>query len=560
MGSFHHRIRCMLAFFTILLARTSAAIIDLQWDVASDDTRGPSLAAQPVITINGKFPGPLINATTNDIVRVNVFNNLDEPMLFTWNGIQQRLNSWQDGVSGTNCAIKPGTNWTYVFVVKDQIGTFTYFPSINYQKLAGGFGPIRVNNRIVINVPFPKPEAEFDLLIGDWSFNNYKDVRSGLGASIDVPDMMLMNGKSPYGYSKSKPYESFTVTKGKTYRFRLSNVGTIFSFNFRIGKHKMVVVETEGSYTKQITLDSIDVHVGQSYSVLVTADQDDADYYIVATPKLFNTTDDSPLVAKGVLHYTNSGSPVGGSLPPGPDPWDINFSVNQARSIRWNLTAGAARPNPQGTFNVSNVTLSETIILHGSEAIINRVYRNVVNNVSYINPVTPLKLADYYVNGTGVFQVGHLPIDSVKPFAVYGVSVVGGAHKEWHEIVFQNELTRMDSWHLDGYGFYVVGFGDGEWSPKSRDSYNLYDPVVRSTVQVYPGGWTTVYVFLDNPGMWNLRSQLLKKWYLGQELYVKVHDDDPNPAKENPPPENLLLCGIFGEIKAPSGAPEPQPG
>lgn len=74
----------MLAFFTILLARTSAAIIDLQWDVASDDTRGPSPAAQPVITINGKFPGPLINATTNDIVRVNVFNNLDEPMLFTW--------------------------------------------------------------------------------------------------------------------------------------------------------------------------------------------------------------------------------------------------------------------------------------------------------------------------------------------------------------------------------------------------------------------------------------------------------------------------------------------
>ncbi|CAH1430419.1 unnamed protein product [Lactuca virosa] len=560
MDSFHHRIRCMLAFFTILLARTSDAIIDLQWDVASDDTLGRSPAAQPVITINGMFPGPLINATTNDIVRVNVFNNLDEPMLFTWNGIQQRLNSWQDGVSGTNCAIKPGTNWTYAFVVKDQIGTFTYFPSINYQKLAGGFGPIRVNNRIVINVPFPKPEAEFDLLIGDWSFNDYKDVRSRLGASIDVPDMMLMNGKSPYGYSKSKPYESFTVTKGKTYRFRVSNVGTILSFNFRIGKHKMVVVETEGSYTKQITMDSIDVHVGQSYSVLVIADQDDSDYYIVASPKLFNTTDDSPLVAKGVLHYTNSGSLVGGSLPPGPDPWDINFSVNQARSIRWNLTAGAARPNPQGTFNVSNVTLSETIILHGSEANINGVYRNVVNNVSYLNPVTPLKLADYYVNGTGVYQLGHFPIDSVKAFAMYDVSVVGATHKGWHEIVFQNDLTRMDSWHLDGYGFYVVGFGDGEWTPKSRDTYNLYDPVVRSTVQVYPGGWTTVYVFLDNPGMWNLRSQHLKHWYLGQELYVRVHDDDPNPAKENPPPENLLLCGMFGEIKAPGGAPEPQPG
>lgn len=86
-------------------------------------------------------------------------------------------------------------------------------------------------------------------------------------------------------------------------------------------------------------------------------------------------------------------------------------------------------------------------------------------------------------------------------------------------------------------------FGDGEWTSRSRSSYNLYDPVVRSTVQVYPRGWTAVYAFLDNPGMWNLRSQHLKHWYLGQELYVRVHDDDPNPAKENPPPENLLLCG-----------------
>lgn len=155
-----------------------------------------------VITINGMFPGPLINATTNDVVRANVFNNLDEPLLFTWyiisalctslrnisahvsvsyivelfcrSGIQQRLNSWQDGVSGTNCPIQPGTNWTYVFQTKDQIGTFTYFPSINYQKVAGAFGPLRINNRIVINVPFPKPEAEFDLLIGDWFLTDYK--------------------------------------------------------------------------------------------------------------------------------------------------------------------------------------------------------------------------------------------------------------------------------------------------------------------------------------------------------------------------------------------------
>lgn len=62
-------------------------------------------------------------------------------------------------------------------------------------------------------------------------------------------------------------------------------------------------------------------------------------------------------------------------------------------------------------------------------------------------------------------------------------------------------------------------------------------------VQVYPGGWTSVYVYLDNPGMWNLRSQNLRHWYLGQELYIRVHDPDPSPIKERPPPNNILFCG-----------------
>lgn len=129
--------------------------------------------------------------------------------------------------------------------------------------------------------------------------------------------------------------DSWLLQTGKTYRFRISNVGTQFSFNFRIDKHVMVLVETEGSYTNQIALDSLDVHVGQSYSVLVTMNQDEADYYMVATPKLWKIDDsNSSLVAKGILHYMNSVSPVLGPIPAGPDPFDLDFSINQAKSIR----------------------------------------------------------------------------------------------------------------------------------------------------------------------------------------------------------------------------------
>jgi FtsP/CotA-like multicopper oxidase with cupredoxin domain len=83
-------------------------------------------------------------------------------------GIQMRMNSWQDGVTGTNCPIPPGWNWTYEFQLKDQIGSFFYFPSLGLQRAAGGFGPITVNNRATVPVPFDQPHGDITLFIGDW--------------------------------------------------------------------------------------------------------------------------------------------------------------------------------------------------------------------------------------------------------------------------------------------------------------------------------------------------------------------------------------------------------
>ncbi|KAL0907979.1 hypothetical protein M5K25_022438 [Dendrobium thyrsiflorum] len=530
---------------SLLSSPTQAANIFLDWTLSFDRTIKPVGKDQPVITINGMFPGPLINSTTNDEIYVNIFNNLDEPFLMTWNGIEQRLNSWQDGVSGTNCPILPGKNWTYAFKVKDQIGSFFYFPSINFHKAAGGFGPIRVNNRQVIHVPFDKPEGEFDLLIGDWSSSPFQLTRTlitvigGIGPATH--EYMLINGKGPYNNSWGGQHESIEVEQGKTYRLRISNVGTELSFNLRIQNHQMILVETEGSYTQKITFDSLDVHVGQSYSVLVTANQPISDYFIVAA----STGTGQDITGVAVLKYKYSTTQPSGPLPVGPPPSDKDFSVSQAKSIRWNMTAGAARPNPQGTFNVTKVILSQTFILHSSYARIDRRNHFTVNNVYYLTPSTPLKLADFLANGTGVYQLDKFPVNSNNAEVIQGTFVASGIHKGWAEIVFFNELDEMNSWHLDGFGFYVVGFGNGEWSSAARETYNLFDPVVRSTIQVYPGGWSAVYVYLDNPGMWNLRSQILKNWYLGQELYVRVYDADPNPAKELPPPGNLLKCGIF---------------
>lgn len=36
------------------------------------------------ILINGQFPGPQIEAVTNDNLIISVFNSLDQPFLFSW--------------------------------------------------------------------------------------------------------------------------------------------------------------------------------------------------------------------------------------------------------------------------------------------------------------------------------------------------------------------------------------------------------------------------------------------------------------------------------------------
>ncbi|KAJ0239070.1 hypothetical protein HA466_0235780 [Hirschfeldia incana] len=485
---------------------------------------------QQVILINGQFPGPKLEVVTNDNIILNLINKLDQPFLLTWNGIKQRKNSWQDGVLGTNCPIPPNSNFTYKFQTKDQIGTYNYFPSTGFHKAAGGFGAINIYSRPRIPIPYPLPVADFTLLIGDWFKTNHKTLQDRLdsGGVLPSPDGMLINGQTQ---------TTFTGDQGKTYMLRISNVGLSSSFNFRIQGHTMQVVEVEGSHVLQNVYESLDVHVGQSLSVLVTLNQPSRDYYIVATSRY--TT--SKLSVTGLLRYSNSGVPASGDIPP-PPAEDLEWSLNQARSFRWNLTANAARPNPQGSFHYGTITPTKSFVFSSSAPLINGKQRYAVNGVSYVNSETPVKLADQ-LNITGVFSTDAIQSVPSNAPAIVATSVVRASLHDFLEVVFQNSEESMQSWHLDGYDFWVVGFGSGQWTPEQRAQYNLVDALTRHTTQVYPKSWTAILVSLDNQGMWNMRSAIWERQYLGQQFYLKVWDPVQSLANEYNPPDNLLYCG-----------------
>ncbi|XP_041021513.1 L-ascorbate oxidase homolog [Juglans microcarpa x Juglans regia] len=500
------------------------------WNITYGDIY-PLGVRQQGILINGQFPGPDIHSVTNDNLIINVFNNLNESFLLSWNGIQNRRNSFEDGVYGTTCPIPPGKNFTYILQVKDQIGSYYYFPSLAFHKAAGGFGGIRILSRPRIPVPFPDPAGDYTVLIGDWYKSNYTALKAILdrGKKLPFPDGILINGRGPGGVS-------FNVEQGKTYRLRISNVGLQNSLNFRIQGHKMKLVEVEGTHTLQVTYSSLDVHVGQSYSVLVTADQPAQDYYIVVSSRFTSTI----LTTTGILRYSNSAGKVSGPPPGGPT-IQIDWSLNQARSIRTNLTASGPRPNPQGSYHYGLINTTKTIRLQSSAGQVNGKQRYAVNSVSFVPADTPLKLADYFK--LGVFRVGSISSVPTGGGIYLDTSVMGVDYRAFIEIVFENPEDIIQSWHLSGYSFWVVGMDGGQWTPASRNQYNLRDAVARCTTQVYPKSWTAIYVALDNVGMWNLRSEFWARQYLGQQLYLRVYTDSTSLRDEYPIPKNALLCG-----------------
>ncbi|XP_004502172.1 L-ascorbate oxidase homolog [Cicer arietinum] len=513
------------------------------WNVTYG-TISPLGAPQQGILINGQFPGPEINSTSNNNVVINVFNHLDEPLLFTWHGVQQRKNSWQEGTPGTACPILPGTNYTYHFQVKDQIGSYFYYPTTGLQRAAGGFGGLRIFSRLLIPVPYPDPEDEYWVIIGDWYNKGHKTLKMMLdsGRSIGRPDGVIMNGKA----TNEEPL--YTMKPGKTYKYRICNVGLKDALNFRFQGHAMKLVETEGSHVVQSFYDSLDVHVGQCYTVLVTADKDPKDYYMVASTRFTKYTH----TATGIIRYTNGAGPASNVLPPAPVGWA--WSLNQFRSFRWNLTASAARPNPQGSYHYGQINITRTIKLVNSVAKVDGKLRYAINGVSHVDGETPLKLAEYYGVADKVFKyniIGDEPPADLTAITI-APNVINATFRTFIEVILENSGKSIQSYNLDGYSFFAVACEPGKWSPEKRKNYNLLDAISRHTIQVFPKSWAAIMLTFDNAGMWNLRSEQAENRYLGQQLYISVLSPELSLRDEYNLPETQIVCGIVKSLPKPA--------
>lgn len=108
----------------IFLARADVVTYDFDvgWVYANPD----GLATRPVIGINGQWPIPTISASKGDRIIVNVKNSLgNESTSLHFHGLYQNGTSHMDGPVGvTQCAVPPGSSFTYNFTVSSHSMTF----------------------------------------------------------------------------------------------------------------------------------------------------------------------------------------------------------------------------------------------------------------------------------------------------------------------------------------------------------------------------------------------------------------------------------------------------
>lgn len=81
--------------------------------------------------------------------------------------------------------------------------------------------------------------------------------------------------------------------------------------------------------------------------------------------------------------------------------------------------------------------------------------RTTLSGVSFVNPTTPIRLADKH-NIHGVYKLDFPKRPLTGPPRA-GTSIINGTYRGFMEVILQNNDTKMQSYHMSGYAFFVVG-------------------------------------------------------------------------------------------------------
>jgi FtsP/CotA-like multicopper oxidase with cupredoxin domain len=280
-------------------AATVEHIFEVTYFEANPDGNGDTL----IQGINGSVHGPEIRVQRGDTLKVTVLNRLAaEPLAIHWHGFEMRAAQEYDGAMGiTMCGIKPMTDFVYNFVVDELPGTYQYHEHGDLDGVAtrGLFGGL------VVDEPPGSPKLSMyseDVVILLQEHDKYSPKKgdlhkmarlirpvstSGIGNAVGLVQFnnLLINGKGGFNvFRENADYQisdfaHLTPNQGETWRLRLLNAGNLFAMRFRIDRHRLRVIQTDGADVMPYDCDAITMSSGERYDVLVTFDQEPGSYW-----------------------------------------------------------------------------------------------------------------------------------------------------------------------------------------------------------------------------------------------------------------------------------------
>ncbi|CAM0952253.1 unnamed protein product [Alopecurus aequalis] len=518
---------CFSLCSSVLMLAADAEVRYYKWDI-SYQQKSPDGFKKLAVTVNGKAPGPTIYATRGDTIVVDVHNKLEtENTAIHWHGIRQIGTPWADGVGGvTQCPILPGETFTYKFVV-DRAGTYLYHAHYGMQRVAG------LNGMIVVAVPDNerKPftyDEDRTVLLEDWWHQSVYDQATGLSATpfkfVGEPQSLLINGQGMFNCSQlttvsGKGNDScintalpnlLSVVPGKTYLLRIGSLTSLSSLSFEIEGHSMTVVEADGHYVRPFLVRNLFIYSGETYSVLIKADQDPRrNYWAVSKIVGRNATMTTPNARAIVSYAGNDPLKTPPTMAPTGPPWNnVAIRVEQSRAI-------VAHP---GYVEPAPARADRTLLLLNTQMYINGHIKWTINGMSLHFPATPYLVSMKYGLTTEYDQRPPLDMYDHRGHDIYAPAPTNGtlgspvyrlAFDSVVDIVLQNSnmlnnISETHPWHLHGHDFWVLGHGDGKFDP-AADAWrllNVKDPIMKNTVPLHPDGWTAIRFHANNPGVW----------------------------------------------------------
>ncbi|KAK1555791.1 hypothetical protein Q3G72_031340 [Acer saccharum] len=521
-------------------------------------------STKSMLTVNESFPGPTIRVQKGDTAIVNVYNYGRYDVTIHWHGVKQPRNPWYDGPEYiTQCGIKQGHNFTYVVLFTAEEGTLWWHAHSDWTR-ATVHGPIVVLPALGTTYPFPDPYEEHTIVLGSWYKGDVMTIISDAMYTGGRPNTSVahtINGQPGdlYPCSNDTTYR-LKVKPGKTYMLRIVNAVMNEEIFFGIANHNLTVVGQDGAYLKPVTTDYISTTSGQTFDVLVTANQEPSLYYMIASP-LFDThgtpfdNSTSTAIFEYEGDYTPPPTPVFQFLP-GCN--DTEAAVKFVKSLRSLASKEYPIYVPK---NITQTMLITTTMNHmpcpnkSCEARGDRLASSL-NNFTYVTRSIDI-LQAYTRNLSDVYTTDFPDAPPVmynftgdrgnlSEYTTPGTRVKMLNYGEQVEIVFQGTTivsSESHPMHLHGFSFFVVGMGKWNFDYASDPlSYNLVDPPKVNTIIVPALGWVAIRFVADNPGTWLMHCHLARHLIWGMSTVLIVKNGPSNDTSIRPRPSYMPSC------------------